>query len=57
MSSVKSHYNFVEANITGGNIGDLAVNGTVNDIAMCGGDPKYISVALILEEGFSVDDL
>ncbi|MBF0259796.1 MAG: hydrogenase expression/formation protein HypE, partial [Desulfamplus sp.] len=41
----------------GGNIGDLAVNGTVNDIAMCGGDPKYISVALILEEGFSVDDL
>ncbi|MBF0232774.1 MAG: hydrogenase expression/formation protein HypE [Desulfamplus sp.] len=41
----------------GGNIGDLAVNGTVNDIAMCGGDPKYISAALILEEGFSVDDL
>ena len=41
----------------GGNIGDLAVNGTVNDVAMCGGDPKYISVALILEEGFSTSDL
>ncbi|MBF0574039.1 MAG: hydrogenase expression/formation protein HypE [Desulfamplus sp.] len=41
----------------GGNIGDLAINGTVNDIAMCGADPKYISVALILEEGFSVDEL
>lgn len=41
----------------GGNIGDLAINGTVNDIAMCGGDPKYISVALILEEGFAIDDL
>ncbi len=37
----------------GGNIGDLAVNGTVNDIAMCGGEPEYISTALILEEGFS----
>ncbi len=41
----------------GGNIGELAINGTVNDIAMCGGDPKYISAALILEEGFSTDDL
>ncbi len=41
----------------GGNIGDLAVNGTVNDVAMCGGNPKYISVALILEEGFPTSDL
>jgi len=41
----------------GGNIGDLAVNGTVNDIAMCGGEPKYISVALIIEEGFSTVEL
>ncbi|MBF0376384.1 MAG: hydrogenase expression/formation protein HypE [Desulfamplus sp.] len=41
----------------GGNIGDLAINGTVNDIAMCGAEPKYISVALILEEGFPVDEL
>jgi hydrogenase expression/formation protein HypE len=41
----------------GGNIGDLAVNGTVNDIAMCGAVPKFISVGLILEEGFPVKDL
>ncbi len=41
----------------GGNIGDLAVNGTVNDIAMCGAIPLYISVGLILEEGFSKQDL
>ncbi len=41
----------------GGNIGDLAVNGTINDIAMCGGVPKFISVGLILEEGFPVKDL
>lgn len=41
----------------GGNIGDLAVNGTVNDIAMCGADPLFLSVGLILEEGFSLADL
>jgi len=41
----------------GGNIGDLAVNGTVNDVAMCGGDPAYLSVGLIIEEGFSMADL
>jgi hydrogenase expression/formation protein HypE len=41
----------------GGNIGDLAVNGTVNDIAMCGGDPIYMSVGLIVEEGFAMNDL
>ena len=35
----------------GGNIGDLAVNGTVNDIAMCGAVPKYISVGLIIDKG------
>ena len=40
----------------GGNIGDLAVNGTVNDVAMCGGDPVYLSVGLIIEEGFSMAD-
>ena len=33
----------------GGDIGKLAVCGTVNDIAMCGGVPKYLSCALILE--------
>ena len=41
----------------GGCIGDLAVNGTVNDIAMCGGVPRYLSAALIIEEGFPVRDL
>jgi hydrogenase expression/formation protein HypE len=41
----------------GGNIGDLAINGTVNDIAMCGAEPLYLSVGLIIEEGFSVADL
>ncbi|MEK7519695.1 MAG: hydrogenase expression/formation protein HypE [Patescibacteria group bacterium] len=38
----------------GGNIGDLAVNGTVNDLAMGGARPFYISAAFILEEGFSM---
>ena len=41
----------------GGDIGKLAVCGTVNDIAMCGGVPKYLSCALILEEGFPLADL
>ena len=41
----------------GGNIGDLAINGTVNDVAMCGGDPVYLSTALIIEEGFPMTDL
>jgi hydrogenase expression/formation protein HypE len=41
----------------GGNIGDLAVNGTVNDLAMMGARPLYISVALILEEGFGKEEL
>jgi hydrogenase expression/formation protein HypE len=41
----------------GGNIGDLAVNGTVNDLAMCGATPLYLSVGLIIEEGFFTADL
>ncbi len=41
----------------GGNIGDLAINGTVNDIAMCGGIPKYISLSFILEEGLAISSL
>ncbi len=41
----------------GGNIGDLAVNGTVNDVAMCGANPLYMSVGLIIEEGLLIDDL
>jgi hydrogenase expression/formation protein HypE len=41
----------------GGNIGDLAVNGTVNDLACCGAIPKYLSLGLILEEGFEIEEL
>jgi hydrogenase expression/formation protein HypE len=41
----------------GGNIGELAVYGTVNDIAMCGAIPLYLSAALIIEEGFGLDEL
>ena len=41
----------------GGDIGKLAVCGTVNDLAMCGAEPKYLSCALILEEGLPMDDL
>ncbi|MDB5107633.1 MAG: hydrogenase expression/formation protein HypE [Candidatus Binatus sp.] len=41
----------------GGNIGDLAVNGTVNDLAVGGARPLYLSAGFILEEGFPVSDL
>jgi hydrogenase expression/formation protein HypE len=41
----------------GGNIGDLAVNGTVNDLSMTGAVPLYLSAGFILEEGFPVADL
>jgi len=41
----------------GGNIGELAINGTVNDVAMAGAAPKFISVAMILEEGMPIDEL
>src|SRR5262249_44657075 len=37
----------------GGDIGKLAVHGTVNDLAMCGAKPLYLSAAFIIEEGFS----
>jgi len=40
----------------GGNIGELAVHGTVNDVAMCGAIPKYLSLAFIIEEGFKVSE-
>jgi len=40
----------------GGNIGDLAVNGTVNDLAMMGARPLWMSVGLILEEGLGKHD-
>jgi hydrogenase expression/formation protein HypE len=41
----------------GGNIGDLAVNGTVNDIAMSGAQPLFLSCGFILEEGMPLDHL
>ncbi len=40
----------------GGNIGELAVHGTVNDVAMCGAIPKYVSLAFIIEEGLKVSE-
>jgi hydrogenase expression/formation protein HypE len=41
----------------GGSIGDLAVNGTVNDLAMSGATPMFLSTAFILEEGTELSDL
>lgn len=41
----------------GGDIGRLAVHGTVNDLAMSGAIPLHLSLAVILEEGFPIDDL
>jgi len=38
----------------GGDIGELAVNGTVNDLAMCGAIPKYLSLSFIIEEGLEM---
>src|SRR5580704_16505662 len=41
----------------GGDIGDLAINGTVNDLSVSGATPLYLSAGFILEEGFPVADL
>ena len=41
----------------GGNIGDLAVNGTVNDLAVVGATPLYLTVGMVLEEGLPLDEL
>jgi hydrogenase expression/formation protein HypE len=41
----------------GGNIGSLAINGTVNDLSMCGSIPLYVSAGLVIEEGFLMEDL
>lgn len=41
----------------GGNIGDLAVHGTVNDISVAGGRPLYLSLGLIIEDGLLMTDL
>ncbi|MEM1318887.1 MAG: hydrogenase expression/formation protein HypE [Bacteroidota bacterium] len=40
----------------GGNIGELAVNGTVNDLAMCGAIPQYLSLSFIIEEGLEMKE-
>ncbi len=41
----------------GGDIGRLAVHGTVNDLAMCGARPRYLSAAFVLEEGLPIEVL
>lgn len=41
----------------GGNIGDLAVNGTVNDILCCGARPRWLSAGFVIEEGFEISKL
>lgn len=41
----------------GGDIGSLAVHGTVNDLAMCGAQPQFLSAALVIEEGLPMGDL
>ena len=41
----------------GGNIGKLAASGTINDLAVMGAKPVFISCALIIEEGLSISDL
>ncbi len=42
---------------SGGSIGDLAVNGTVNDLAVMGAEPRWLSVSAVLEEGLPLDEL
>src|SRR5512144_2926683 len=41
----------------GGNIGELAVNGTVNDLAVSGAEPLYLTAGFVIEEGFLLTDL
>ena len=41
----------------GGSIGHLAVHGTVNDLAVQGAEPAWLSAAFVIEEGFPVDEL
>ena len=49
-------YVITPAFFPGGNIGELAINGTVNDLAMCGAIPKYLSLAFIIEEGLTMKE-
>jgi len=41
----------------GGDIGALAVHGTVNDLAVAGADPRYLTLGVLVEEGFAIEDL
>lgn len=41
----------------GGSIGDLAINGTINDLAMCGADAAFLTLGLVLEEGLKMQEL
>ena len=41
----------------GGDIGKVAVNGTINDLSTAGAEPLYLSLGMILEEGFAIEDL
>jgi hydrogenase expression/formation protein HypE len=45
------------AEFNGGNIGSLAVHGTVNDLAVCGAIPKYLTLSMFLEEGLEIEVL
>jgi hydrogenase expression/formation protein HypE len=49
-------YVITPAFFPGGNIGELAINGTVNDLAMCGAIPAYLSLSFIIEEGLTMDE-
>jgi hydrogenase expression/formation protein HypE len=49
-------YVITPAFFPGGNIGELAINGTVNDLAMCGAIPKYLSLSFIIEEGLTMKE-
>ncbi len=40
----------------GGNIGELAVNGSINDVSMCGAMPQFLSLAFIIEDGLPMDE-
>src|SRR5205807_11670 len=50
-----AYYNF--GRFAGGSIGDLAVNGTVNDLAVAGAQPLALTLSLVLEEGLTAADL
>ncbi len=49
-------YVITPAFFPGSNIGELAINGTVNDLAMCGAIPQYLSLSFIIEEGLTMKE-